>query len=100
MSLFHSTAAPQPLSQEELLQLHTTLTEAFSSVVYFLHSLEQLDPDSVLLREGVVFAAVRYGEGGGGGRREAEKGKGREAERERGREGRGGRGRRCERMRG
>ena len=68
MSLFHSTAAPQPLSQEELLQLHTTLTEAFSSVVYFLHSLEQLDPDSVLLREGVVFAAVRYGEGGGGGR--------------------------------
>ena len=59
----NSTAASQPLSQEELLQLHTTLTEAFSSVVYFLHSLEQLDSDSILLREGVVSAAVRYGGG-------------------------------------
>ena len=59
----HSTAPSQPLSKEELLQLHTILTEAFSSVVYFLHSLEQLDSDSALLREGVVSAAVRYGGG-------------------------------------
>ena len=60
---FHISAVPSgslPLSQEDLLQLHGVLTEAFTFVIQFLQSLEQLQPrDHALLRHPLVGAAVR-----------------------------------------
>ena len=46
------------LDQEDLLQLHTTLTEALTSVVHFLHTLESIGTFTSLSHP-VVVAAVR-----------------------------------------
>lgn len=49
-----------PLTQEDLLQLHTTLTESFTFIVHFIKNLEQAHPDNPsLLHEPVALAAIR-----------------------------------------